>query len=202
MSFASVDLHGVLFFGLSGMDCLVGVVMGIASGVALTLMDRIDEHRIIERHRTPLAYLSALATAASMAWSIELFPVLYPMLFGLCVEWIVKDKIDFPSHVFFLFLLALYFGTRLDLLLQFFPYIALFVAIRYLSGTVLRKKLGRRPFFSWFYASYWEKLTCNLALAIAMFSALPVIYGVGFAAACLWVKRLLPGRKMEILNGH
>lgn len=202
MSISSVDLHGGLFFGLSGMDCLAGLALGILSGVALTLMDRIDEHRIIERYRTPLAYLAALATATCMAWSVELFPVLYPMLFGLCIGWIVKNKIDFPSHVFSLFLLALYFGARLDLLLQFFPYIALFVAIRYLSGTVLRKKFGGHPGFSWFYASYWEKLTCDLLLAIALSSALPVIYGVGFAAACLWVKRLLPGREMEILYGH
>ena len=197
MSIASEGLYGGLLSGLTGMDCLVGLVMGILSGVALTLMDRIDEHRIIERHRTLLAYLAALATAASMAWSVELFPVLYPMLFGLCVEWIVKNKIDFSSHVFSLFLLALYFGARLDLLLQFFPYIALFVAIRYLSGTVLRKKFGGHPSFSRFYASYWEKLTCDLVLAIALSNALPVIYGVGFASACLWVKRLLPGREVN-----
>lgn len=202
MSVYSEGLHGSLLSGLTGMDCLVGLVMGILSGVALTLMDRIDEHRIIERHRTLLAYLAALATAASMAWSIELFPVLYPMLFGLCVEWIVKNKIDFPSHVFCLFLLTLYFGASLDLLLQFFPYIALFVAIRYLSGTVLRKKFGGHPGFSWFYASYSEKLACNIALAIALSSVLPVIYGVGFTAACLWVKRLLPGHEMKISYDH
>ncbi|MDO8812827.1 MAG: hypothetical protein Q7J38_12475 [Gallionella sp.] len=196
MSVYSEGLHGGLLSGLTGMDYLAGLALGILSGVALTLMDRIDEHRIIERHRAPLAYLAALATAASMAWSVELFPVLYPMLFGLCVGWIVKNKIDFPSHVFSLFLLALYFGARLDLLLQFFPYIALFVAIRHLSGTVLRKKFGGRLGFFWFYASYWEKVACDLVLAIALSSALPVVYGVGFSAACLWVKRLLPGRKM------
>jgi len=202
MSAAFASLHGGLFFGLTGMDCLAGVALGILSGVALTLMDRIDEHRVIEQHRTLLAYLAALATAASMAWSVELFPVLYPMLFGLCIGWIVKNKIDFPSHVFSLFLLALYFGARLDLLRQFFPYIALFVAIRYLSGTVLRKKFGGRPDFSWFYASYCEKVVCDLVLALALSSALPVIYGVGFSAACLWTKRLLPGHEMKILYDH
>lgn len=171
-------------------------LLGLLSGTFITLMDRIDEHRIVERHRTLLAYLAAIATAASMVWSIEQFPVLYPFLFGLCVEWIVKDKIDFPSHVFFLFLLTLYFGWRIDLLWLYAPYIALFLAVRYVSGSFLRRRLGGKPgFFRWYYASYWEKFVCDIVLAIALSSLVVVIYAVGFTVACLYTKRLLPEKE-------
>ena len=176
-------------------EWLATAVLGFFSGIFLTLMDRIDEHRVVVRCRTLLAYLAATATAASMAWSIEQFPVLYSFLFGLCVEWIIKNKIDFPSHVFFLFLLTLYFGWRIDLLWLYAPYVALFMAVRYVSGTLLRRKLGDKlGFFRWYYASYWEKFVCGIVLAIALSSFLIVIYAAGFAVAGLYTKRLLPGK--------
>lgn len=176
---------------------LAALTLGVFSGLFLTLMDRFDEHRIVERHRTILAYLAAIATAASMAWSIEQFPVLYPFLFVLCVEWIIKDKIDFPSHVFSLFLLTLYYGWRIDLLWLYAPYCALFLALRYTSGTFLRRWLGDQPGFRWYYASYWEKFACDLILAVALSSIVIVIYAVGFTVACLYTKRLLPGADGE-----
>jgi len=177
-------------------NILLILLLGLLSGITLTLMDRIDEHRIVEQHRTLLAYLAATATAASMAWSIELFPVLYPFLFGMCVEWIIKDKIDFPSHVFFLFLLTLYFGWRIDLLWLYAPYLALFLAVRYVSGSLLRRRLGGKPgFFRWYYASYWEKFVCDIVLAIALSSFSIVVYVVGFTVACLYTKRLLPEKE-------
>jgi hypothetical protein len=175
------------------LEWLAALTLGLLAGLFLTLMDRIDEHRIVERHRTLLAYLAATATAASMAWSIEQFPVLYPFLLVLCVEWIVKDKIDFPSHVFFLFLLTLYFGWRVDWLGLYAPYIALFAAVRYVSGTVMRRRLGDQPgFWRWYYASYWEKFACSIVLPIALSSFSLLIYAVGFTVAGLYTKRLLP----------
>ncbi|MDP1606155.1 MAG: hypothetical protein Q8L93_05885 [Rhodocyclaceae bacterium] len=180
-------------------ELLAAAAMGLISGTFLTLMDRIDEHRIVQRHRAFLAYLAATATAASMAWSIEQFPVLYPFLLGLCVEWIIKDKIDFPSHVFFLFLLTLYFGWRIDLLWQYAPYIVLFLAVRYVSGTMLRRKLGGKPgFFRWYYASYWEKFVCDIMLAIALSSLPIIVYAAGFTVACLYTKRLLPEKSNKL----
>lgn len=174
-------------------NIFVALLLGLLSGIFLTLMDRIDEHRVVERHRTILAYLSATATAASMAWSIEQFLVIYPFLFGMCVEWIIKNKIDYPSHVFFLFLLTLYFGWRIDLLWLYAPYIALFMAVRYISGSLLRRRLGGQPgFFRWYYANYWEKFVCGIVLAIALSSLTIVVYAVGFTIACLYTKRLLP----------
>ena len=116
-----------------------GYDAGAIHRLFLTLMDRIDEHRIIERHRTQWAYLADSATAAVMAWSIALFPIVYPLIFGLPFMWIVKDKIDFLSHVFFLFLLTLFLGYRLDLLQLYWRYILLVVVLHYLSGTVLRR---------------------------------------------------------------
>lgn len=182
---------GISFFSLN--DQLLALGLGLTAGLFLTLMDRIDEHRIVERCRTVLAYLAAVCTSSTMAWSIELFPVLYPLLFGMCLGWIIKNKVNFPSHVFSLFLLALYFGWRLDLLLHYYPYIALFMAIRYLSGTWLRQKLSGRPgFFHWYYASYWEKLVCNIVLASVLLSPLVAVYAAGFTAACLYTKRGLP----------
>lgn len=177
------------------LELLAVVALGLFSGILLTLMDRIDEHRIVERHRTIFAYLAAIATAASMAWSIGQYPVLYPFLFGLCVEWIVKDKIDFPSHVFFLFLLTLYFGWRIDLFWLYAPYIALFLAVRYVSGILLRRRLGGKPgFFRWYYASYWEKFVCSIVLALALSSISIAVYAVGFTVASLYTKKLLPGK--------
>lgn len=177
-------------------ELMAAATLGLFSGTFLTLMDRIDEHRIVDRHRTIFAYLAAIAAAGSMAWSTEQFPVLYPFLFGLCVEWIIKDKIDFPSHVFFLFLLTLYFGWRIDLLWQYAPYVALFLAVRYVSGSFLRRKLGEKPgFFRWYYASYWEKFVCNIVLAIALSSFSIVVYAVGFTVACLYTKRLLTEKR-------
>lgn len=178
-------------------EWLAAFTLGVLSGLFLTLMDRFDEHRIVERHRTILAYLAAIATAASMSWSIEQFPVLYPFLFVLCVEWIIKDKIDFPSHVFFLFLLTLYYGWRIELLWLYGPYAALFLLLRYVSGTLLRSRLGDQPGFRWFYASYWEKFVCNVVLAIALSSVVIVVYAVGFTVASLYTKRWLPGKDVE-----
>lgn len=181
------------------LEWLIALTLGLLAGLFLTLMDRIDEHRIVERHRTLLAYLAATATAASMAWSIEQFSVLYPFLLVLCVEWIVKDKIDFPSHVFFLFLLTLYFGWRLDWLRLYAPYVALFAVVRYLSGTFLRRRLGEKPgFWRWYYASYWEKFVCHIMLAIALSSLSLIIYAVGFTVACLYTKRLLPEKSVGV----
>lgn len=176
-------------------DLITSLILGVLCGLFLTLMDRIDEHRLIEQHRTLLAYLAGIATAASMAWSVTRFPVLYPLLFGLLLVWIIKDKIDFPSHVFSLFLLALFLGDRLDLFQQYWPSILFWVVLQYLSGTVLRRRLGGRPgFWRWWYTSYWEKLACHAALALALASPVLMAYGVGFTSACLYTKRLLPGQ--------
>jgi hypothetical protein len=114
------------------------------------------------------------------------------------VEWIIKDKIDFPSHVFFLFMLTLYYGCRIEWLWLYAPYAALFLAIRYVSGTLLRQRLSDRPGFRWYYASYWEKFICDIALAVALSSVVIVIYVAGFTVACLYTKRLLPGKGDEM----
>ncbi len=189
-------LSGFMGTTLSLIDYASALALGAFSGLALTLMDRIDEHGIIERHKTPYAYLAALIAAASVAWTLQLFPVLYSLPFCVCLEWILKNKIDFPSHVFSLFLMAMYFGWRIDLFWQFAPYIALFLALRLVSGTLLRRRVAGRPssFFDWYYSSYWEKLVCNVAFAIALRSVLVMVYCAGVAFACLYTKRLLPGK--------
>lgn len=189
-------MTNVLSSGFVWVHYLVGILLGLLAGAALTLMDRIDEHHIIERHRAPLAYLAALAAAASAAWSIELFPVIYPFAFGLSIEWILKNKIDYPSHVMSVFLMGLYLGMRLDLLLLYAPYIAMLLLLRFVSGTWLRKRLTAQSgrWLHWYYSSYLEKLVCNVLVALALQSFFVVVYGIGFAVACHQIKRWFPGR--------
>lgn len=171
----------------------VVLLLGLSSGATLTLMDRIDEHRVIERRRTFWAYVAGVATAGLMALSIHLVPVLYVLLLGMCLEWVVKNKIDYPSHVFFLFLLTLYFGHRLDLLVAWWPALVLFLAVRWASGSWLRQRYGHRwPLLRWYYASYCEKFVCHVVLAIALGSVWLPVYAIGFTVACLYVKKWLP----------
>jgi hypothetical protein len=182
-------------FSINSMNYLFGILLGLISGGVLTLMDRIDEHHIIERNKTPFAYLTALLAAASAAWSIEIFPVIYPFAFGLSIEWIVKNKIDFPSHVLSLFLMAMYFGLRLDLFFFYAPYIAFFLLLRYVSGTYFRKRLTAQSsrLIHWYYDSYMEKFVGNILLALALQSLFVIFYGAAFAVACYQIKRLFPG---------
>lgn len=112
------------------LDAIKVLALGAFSGLTLTLMDRIDEHRIITRYRTQLAYLAATAAALSVAWTLECMPILYSLPFCLCLEWIIKNKIDYPSHVFSLFIMAIYFGWRIDLLYLNINYIVAFLLLR------------------------------------------------------------------------
>ena len=140
---------------LEATDYLLGLFLAIFAGATLTLMDRIDEHHIIERHRNPMAYLAASLAAMSTGWAINVFPVIYPFAFGLSLEWIVKKKIDYPSHVFSMFVIALYLGCRIDLFWNYAPYIALFLLLRFVSGTLLRRRLTLQSgwFAHWYYSS-------------------------------------------------
>lgn len=171
------------------------LALGGVSGLALTLMDRIDEHRVIERQRTQWAYLAGIGTAAAMAGSIQLVPVLYPFLFALWVEWIVKNKVDFPSHVFSLLLLALYLGARLDLLQAYCPHVLFFLGIRYVSGSLLRRRIERGSALARrYYAAYWEKFACAVLLAWVLSSGLLLVYALSFTAANFYTKKWLPER--------
>jgi hypothetical protein len=145
-----------------------------------------------------LAYLAALVAAASASWAIELFPVIYPFAFGLSLIWIFKNKIDYPSHVFSLFLTTLYLGSRIDLFWLYIPYIALFLLLRFVSGTLLRKRLTAQSgwFLRWYYASYLEKFVTDILVALALQSFFVIFFLAGFAVACYQIKRLLPGRSL------
>jgi len=182
-------------FQLDAMGYLFGILLGLFSGVTLTLMDRIEEHHIIERYKIQLAYLTALLAAVSAGLSINLFPVIYPFVFGLSLEWIVKNKVDFPSHVFSVFLIALYLGWRMDLFWLYAPQIFFFLLLRYVSGTLLRRRLSAQSsrLMHWYYTSYLEKFVCNILLACALQSFFVILFGAGFAVACYQVKRMLPG---------
>ena len=133
----------ILSIGIA--DAFLGVFMGMLAGAALTLMDRIDEHHIIQRHRTFLAYLAAFFSAVSTILAIEWFPVIYPFAFGLSLLWIFKNKIDFPSHVFSLFLMAIYFGLRIDLFWLYAPLYCIAYSIAIYLRNIVARSIDRAP---------------------------------------------------------
>lgn len=173
---------------------LYTLLLGALSGLFLTLMDRIDEHGVVQRFKTPLAWLCGALAAASMAASMHCYSFVYPFLFAQCLEWTVKGKIDFPSHVFFLFLLGLWFGHRIDLLQQYAPAIAFFCAVRWFSGSWLKKRItpeGRAARI--WYASYLEKFLSDIVFALFLGQWLLVVYAIGYTWACRITKQMLPG---------
>ena len=164
-------------------------LLGLLSGLFLTLMDRIDEHNLLTKNKTFWAYAMSIFTALSMIVSINEFNFLYPLLFGLCIEWILKNKIDYPSHVFFLFLMALYFGYENNLFISYWLSIVLFLCFRFFTSIWLKNRIDKNSlFYRYFYISYTEKLLGNVFLALIVGEYLILIFGVGFAIACLQTK--------------
>lgn len=167
-----------------------------ASGVFLTLMDRVDEHNlIIGKLQTPFAYIFGILTAIIFGFSIDFFNFLYPLIVGMCIEWIIKNKLEYPSHVFFLFLSSLYFGYRYDLLLQYAWYIALYLGINFLISVYLKSKIDKNSrFYKYFYTAYLSKLFTNMSLGIALREPLLIVFSLTFTYSCLLTKKYLPGR--------
>lgn len=173
---------------------LYALVLGALSGLFLTLMDRIDEHGVVRRFKAPLAWLCGILAAGCMVLSMQRFTFVYPFLFAQCIEWIAKGKIDFPSHVFFLFLLGLWFGHRLELLQQYGGAIVIFLAVRWFSGSWLKKRIapeGRAA--QVLYVSYLEKILSDIALVMFLGQWLLVVYAIGYIWACKITKQMLPG---------
>lgn len=170
------------------------ILLGALSGLFLTLMDRIDEHGVVRRFKTPLNWFCGVLAAACMTASMHYYTFVYPFLFAQCIEWIIKGKIDFPSHVFFLFLLGLWFGHRLELLQQYGGAIVIFLSVRWFSGSFLKKRIateGRGARI--LYASYLEKFLSDIALAMLLGQWLLVVYAIGYTWACKITKQMLPG---------
>ena len=172
------------------------LLLGALSGLFLTLMDRIDEHGVVQRFKTPLAWLCGVLAACCMILSMQRFAFVYPFIFAQCLEWIVKGKIDFPSHVFCLFLLGLWFGSRIDLLRLYALAIALFLALRWFSGSWLKTRIAADS-RAWrvVYGSYLEKFLCGTVLALFVGEWLLLIYVASYTVLNFFVKRLLPGQQ-------
>ncbi|EKD44268.1 MAG: hypothetical protein ACD_71C00190G0002 [uncultured bacterium (gcode 4)] len=166
------------------------------SWVFLTLMDRVDEHNlIIWKFQTPLAYTFGILTAVSFVFSIDYFNFLYPLIVGMCIEWIIKNKLEYPSHVFFLFVLALYFGYRHDLLPQYVWYTGLYLGISFLISNYIKSRTDKNSkFYRYFYTSYLSKLSSDIFLWIILKEPLLIVFGLSFAYSCLLTKKYLPGR--------
>lgn len=180
---------------------LYALLLGMLSGLFLTLMDRIDEHNAVRRFKTPLAWLCGVLAAAFMVLSMQRFTFIYPFLFDQCLEWIMKGKIDYPSHVFCLFLLALWFGQRLDLLDHFAPVIGLFIGVRWFSGSWLKGRIQPRGrVYRVLYASYLEKILSNILLAAFVSEWLLLVYSVGYTCSCRITKNVFPEQQPALVR--
>lgn len=170
-------------------DTSVVLILGLLSGLFLTLMDRIDEHDLLNHNKSFWAYVMGILTATFMILAISEFNFLYPLLFGLCVEWIVKNKIDYPSHVFFLFLMTFYFGYESSLFIHYWIVIVVFLAFRFFTSVWLKNRIKKNsPLYRIFYLSYLEKLLGNAIVALMSGEFLVIVFSIGFAFASLQVK--------------
>ncbi len=162
----------------------------------LTFMDRVDEHDlIIWRFKTPIAYIFAILTAISFIWVINYFSFLYPFLFWLCIEWIIKNKLEYPSHVFFLFLIAIYFWYRFDLFFEYYLYIIIFLLITFFIWNFLKNKLNKNSnFYNALYKSYFSKTFINIVFALILFKPILIFFSLGFTYSCLFIKKYFPWR--------
>jgi hypothetical protein len=182
-------------------DILTVLTLGLFSGTFLTMMDRIDEHNLLTKNKSFWAYIMGIFTAAFMILSINEFNFLYPLLFGLCIEWILKNKIDYPSHVFFLFLMAFYFGYESSLFIHYWFIIALFLTFRFFTSVWLKNRIDKSSlFYRHFYLSYIEKLLGNVIVALMTGEYLVIIFGIGFAISCLQIKRHVENIKRFIIS--
>jgi len=164
-------------------------LLGALSWVFLTFMDRVDEHGLIDwRLRTPIAYIFGILTALSFVFSIQYSPFLYPFFFGLCIEWIVKNKVEYPSHVFSIFLITLYFGYRFDLFLNYSVYIFIYLLISFGISVFLKSRIDKKSkFYRIFYKSYLSKFTINTSFALILKEPLLIIFWLSFSySCCLW----------------
>lgn len=162
----------------------------------LTLMDRVDEHSlIIWKFQTPIAYIFGILTAIFFIFSIGFFSFLYPLIVGMCIEWIIKNKLEYPSHVLFLFVLTLYLGYRSDLLIQYVWYIGLYLGISFLISYYLKSKVDKNSrLYRYFYTSYISKLSSDIFLWVILKEPLLIVFWLSFAYSCLLTKKYFPGR--------
>lgn len=175
---------------------LLLIFLWLCSGAFLTFMDRVDEHDLIVwKLKTPVAYIFAWFTAITFIFSIHTFPFLYPLLFWMCFEWILKNKLEYPSHVFFLFLTTLYFWYRWDLFLDFWKYIILYLLLVFFIWDFLKSKINKNSKFYWyFYKSYISKIFIDFIFAFSLFQPILLVFALTFGYSCLWVKKFFPGR--------
>lgn len=168
----------------------------LVSGIFLTLMDRVGEHNlIIWRFQTPIEYILGVLAAISFIWSINSFNFLYPLIVGMCIEWIVKNKLEYPSHVFFLFVLTLYFGHRYNLLTQYYIYIIIYLGISFIVSIWLKSKIDKNSrLYHYFYRSYISKVFINTTLALILKEPLMIIFSLTHTYSSFLTKKYLPGR--------
>lgn len=169
---------------------------GVISGIFLTFMDRVDEHNLITwKLKTPIAYIFAILTAISFIWGIHYFNFLYPFLFWLCIEWIIKNKLEYPSHVFFLFIITLYFWYRFDLFLIYYIYIFIYLLLKFFISTYIKSKINKNSkFYNIFYKSYLSKGFVDIIFALILFKPIILLFSFPFAYSCLFIKKYFPWR--------
>lgn len=165
----------------------ITLLLAILSGLFLTLMDQIDEHDLITgKFKTPLAYLFGILCAASFIISIHMHGILVIFISSMLIEWIFKDKIDYPSHVFFLSLVVFYIGINRDLFFKNIYSILAMLILTYLMA--LARKYTDRKIHSAHLKWYYRKLIPNIGASIVVGSYFMFIYTVLFAISCYFTK--------------
>lgn len=173
------------------------ILLGTASWTFLTFMDRIDEHGLIRGNlKTPLAYISGILSAWASIYAIELLPKLAIVIFALCVYWITKNKLEYPSHVSFVFLMGIYFGWKIGFLKEYIPQILLSLLLMYTLGGLFKKIIKKSSRFGQiFYSLYLSKITGDVIMSAVLLQPLMLAFLIPYAYSCLAVKLYFPWTK-------
>lgn len=92
----------------------VMLLLGAAFSLSQKLMDLIDEHRWIPgKAGFALKYASVLLFGYVVHLSLTADAHLTPLFLALFLFWILRGKLDYPSHVLLVFIPALLIGPRL-----------------------------------------------------------------------------------------
>lgn len=175
-------------------EILYLLVFWIISWVWITFMDRIDEHNLIKhKYKSVLAYIFWIIWAIWFIFAMQINSILLPFIFVLCLEWILKNKLEFPSHIFMLFLITLYLWYKIELLLEMKNYI-IWLWILILFFEILKHNLDKTGIiYKVIFKSYLSKIFIDLWYFIFAWNVFLIIYWLSFAYSCLFVKKYFPG---------
>lgn len=180
------------------MEFLLLITSGLFSWIFITLMDRVDEHWLIEwKIGAVLGYIFASLASICFIFGIYININISPFIFWMLLEWIFKNKLNYPSHVLMLLLVSLYFGHRIDLLVNNYQFVILFLFINFWISTYLKDLINKKSkkLYNMLYTTYVSKVLWNLIFFIIQWQAILIIYSLSFAYSCLFIKKYFPWKR-------